>query len=79
MNADNVLQKELTQQEQFLDRIKQLCDGENGRPDNLVELAERVDIAKHSIYKWNVQKPTYDKVFEVAKVLETTVEYLIEG
>ena len=73
------MSKELSQQEMFLERIKQSCDGENGRPSNLVELAKRVDFAANSIYKWNVQKPTYDKVFEVAKVLNTTVEYLIEG
>jgi len=63
----------------FLNRIKSLCDGQNGHPDNLVDLAKRVDVATNSIYKWNSQKPTYDKVFEVAKELGTSVEWLVEG
>jgi len=66
-------------QEMFLQRIKECCDGENGRPKNIVELAERVNLAKHSIYKWNAQKPTYDKVAEVAEELNVTTDYLING
>lgn len=65
--------------EMFLQRIKDRCDGEDGRPKNIVDLAERVNLARNSIYKWNTQKPTYDKVFEVAQELQVTVDYLIKG
>lgn len=73
------MSQKLIDQEMFLQRIKECCDGENGRPKNIIELAERVSLAKHSIYKWNTQKPTYDKVAEVAEELQVTTDYLIKG
>ena len=64
---------------EMLSRVKDLCDGKEGRPKNLSELATRIGIGKNSIYKWSYKKPAFDRVYLASKQLNTTVEYLIEG
>lgn len=66
-------------QEALFERIRELCDGREGRPSGVVELSEDLGWGSTSIYKWKTQKAPYDRMYAVAKVLGVTVEYLVEG
>lgn len=63
----------------MFERVKELCNGENGKPHSITELAERLGWNTTYIYKWSYQKPPYDRVYAVAKELDVSMEYLIEG
>ena len=42
------------------------------------ELERKLGFAKSSIYKWDKNRPSVDRVLAVAKELETTVEQLMK-
>ena len=45
----------------------------------LTDLEKQAGISPKGIYKWDRQDPSVYKVYTVAKILDTTVEELLEG
>lgn len=45
----------------------------------LAELERQVGISNKGIFRWDEQEPSVYKVYKVAKILDTTVEELLEG
>ncbi len=58
------------------ENVKRIAD-EKGI--SILQIERDCGIKPSSIYHWNENKPSYDKVVSVAKRLGTTVEELTEG
>lgn len=55
------------------DRVQEMCDKRGITVNKLEQLAE---LSQGSIKNWDKHWPAIDKVYRVAEVLETTVDYL---
>lgn len=51
----------------------------NEKGISILQIERECGIKPNSIYHWNENKPSYDKVLAVAKYLKTTVEKLTNG
>lgn len=60
----------------MLDRIKELC--KNNRM-SLSALEKAAGLSCGSLCRWDENRPSVDKVAAVARVLNTTVDYLVNG
>ena len=60
----------------MLDRIKELCRGSRL---SLSALEKEAGLSSGSICKWDRCNPSAEKVAKVAKILHTTVDYLVNG
>ena len=60
----------------MLERIKNLCK-EKGM--SLKQVGVEAGLGDRSIYSWDTNAPSVDKVAKVAKVLETTIDYIYTG
>ena len=60
----------------MLHNIKEKC---KERHLTVAELERKAGITQRTIRRWDEQEPSVYKVFRVAKVLDTTVEKLLEG
>lgn len=58
------------------ENVKRIADAQNV---SILQIERECGIKPSSIYHWNENKPSYDKVVLVAKYLGTTVEELTEG
>ena len=56
------------------DNVKAACK-EKGITVNALE--EELNFARSSIYKWNIHKPSVDKIEAVAKALGKPIEYFL--
>ena len=61
---------------ELLDRVKLLIDGKGM---TVAELERRAGLGCGTIRKWDKSFPSVDKVQRVAKVLNTSIDYLITG
>lgn len=59
---------------QLLDRIKKIAK-EQGLTISNIE--EKLSFGKNSMYRWDINSPSVDKVILVANLLNTSVDYLI--
>ena len=59
-----------------LDRIKLIC---NQRDFTIAELERRADIGNGTIRRWGDTLPTADKLQRVARCLNVSIDYLING
>lgn len=59
-----------------LDRIKNLVEQKG---ITIAELERRANVGNGVIRRWDKSLPTGDKLQRVAKVLNTTIDYLING
>ena len=59
----------------LVENIKKACSMNN---ITIRELERRAGLPEHSIYKWNRNIPSVDRVARVADILKTTVEQLIK-
>lgn len=46
---------------------------------SLNELERRAGLRTQTIYKWDKNEPSVTKAYKVAKILNTTIEELLEG
>lgn len=46
---------------------------------SIAELERAVGVSPNSIHRWNNNIPSMDKIIKVAEVLETNVEFIING
>ena len=46
---------------------------------SVMALEEKLSFARGSIYKWDVNRPSIDKVVAVAKELEKPIEYFVDS
>ena len=60
----------------ILDRIKIIAK-EQGLTISSIE--EKLAFGKNSMYRWDTNSPSVDKVLLVANLLDTSIEYLITG
>lgn len=60
----------------MLEIIQKLCQ-EKGI--SIAEVERRANLGNGSIRRWGVAYPSIDKVDRVAKILNTTIEYLYTG
>lgn len=58
----------------ILDRIKDLS---KSKGLSLQALATKAGIGKNSIYKWNTQTPSIEKLTKVADILQVSTDYLL--
>ena len=58
------------------ENVKRIADE---KKISILEIERKCNIKPSSIYHWNENKPSYDKVCAVAKFLGVTVEELTEG
>ena len=56
------------------DRVKELADK---RKISLVELEDRLDFGKNSLYRWKTSAPASDKLQKVADYFEVSTDYLL--
>lgn len=61
----------------LVDRIKRLAYTKYGW--NLKTTAQKAGIGTNSIYRWKSQTPTTESLQKVATVLDTSVDYLLNG
>lgn len=61
---------------ELLDRVKLLIDGKGM---TVAELERRAGLGNGTLRNWDKSYPSVDKVQRVAKVLGTTIDYLITG
>lgn len=59
-----------------LDRIKAIVDSKGM---TIAELERKADVGNGTIRNWSKSLPTADKLQRVAKVLGTTLDYLVNG
>lgn len=59
-----------------LDRIKELA---KKRGWSLQKVAEKAGIGINSIYRWNSKTPSTQSLTKVAKVLDVSTDYLLNG
>lgn len=57
-------------------RIKDLADA---RGISIAELERRSDVGNGTIRRWGKTLPTADKLQRVARLLNTTIDYLVTG
>lgn len=57
----------------IFDRVKQLA---KNKKMSLREVNDKAHLGTNSIYKWKTSKPSSDSVSAVAKILNTTSDYL---
>lgn len=62
--------------DKLVDNIKDLCNGENNRPESIRELERRIPVSENTVHRWRVNAPSYIVVLKAAKILGTTVERL---
>lgn len=60
----------------ILDRIKELA---KKRGWSLQKVAEKAGIGINSIYRWNSKTPSTQSLTKVAKVLDVSTDYLLNG
>lgn len=58
----------------ILDRIKELSKSQGL---SLQAVAVKAGIGKNSIYKWDTQTPSIEKLTNVAKILHVSTDYLL--
>lgn len=58
----------------IVDRVKQLADNKGIK---ITDIEEACDLPVKSIYKWNKNKPSIDRVIKVAEYLRVDVGYLL--
>ena len=58
------------------ERIKIIA---KGKKISTAELARKVGVSPNSIYRWKNNIPSMDKIIKVAEVLETNIEFIING
>lgn len=61
---------------ELLDRVKLLIDGKGM---TVAELERRAGLGNGTLRNWDKSFPSVDKVQRVAKVLNTSIDYLITG
>lgn len=61
---------------ELLDRVKLLIDGKGM---TVAELERRAGLGNGTLRNWDKSYPSVDKVQRVAKVLNTSIDYLITG
>ena len=59
-----------------VDRIKELA---KKRGWSLQKVAEKAGIGINSIYRWNSKPPSTQSLIKVAKVLDVSTDYLLNG
>lgn len=59
-----------------LNRIKSLCDGKG---ITIAELERQANVGTGTIRRWNTTLPSGDKLQRVARCLNVTIDYLING
>ena len=59
-----------------VDRIKELA---KKRGWSLQKVAEKAGIGINSIYRWNSKTPSTQSLIKVAKVLDVSTDYLLNG
>lgn len=59
----------------MLHKIKEIA---KERGMTLTQLCEQAEVNRYRISKWDIEKPSVDKVVRVARVLECSVEDLVE-
>lgn len=69
----------MTAKTQLVKRIKALCDGQNGKPNNLRELALEFGWGENSIYRWDDNSPSLVRVQQVADRLNVNLDELVKG
>lgn len=62
--------------DKLVDNIKDLCNGENNRPESIRELERRIPVSENTVHRWRVNTPSYLVVLRTAEILGTTVERL---
>lgn len=72
-------ERNVTTHTQLIERIKLLCDGQDGKPKNLQELAKEFGWGENSIYRWEDNAPSLVRVQQVADRLDVTLDYLVRG
>lgn len=60
----------------MLERIKSEC---KSKKISIAELERRSDLTPNSIYRWNENVPSVDKIQKVAKILNVSIDFLING
>lgn len=60
----------------MLEIIQELC---REKGISIAEVERRANLANGSIRRWGAAYPSVDKVDRVAKILNTTIEYLYTG
>ena len=60
----------------LIEDIKILCKKHN---TSIPRLEKELGFSNGSVYKWDVNRPTVDKVQKVAEYLDTTVDSLVRG
>ena len=60
----------------MVESIRKLCKREG---ITLSALERRAGLPENSIYKWDVNRPSVDKVLAVAKILKSSVETIAKG
>lgn len=46
---------------------------------SVMALEEKLKFARGSIYKWDLNRPSIDRVYAVARELNKPMEYFVEG
>lgn len=59
----------------FFERIKQLADNEGL---SLTEVSKRAGLGSRTIYNWNKKSPSINNLISVAKVLNTSIDEILE-
>ncbi|MGJ8731422.1 helix-turn-helix domain-containing protein [Listeria aquatica] len=55
-------------------RIKKLCESRN---ITIAELERRTDLKNSTIYRWDTNKPSIDKIQKVADYFDVSTDYLL--
>lgn len=58
------------------ENVKRIADAQNV---SILQIERECGIKPSSIYHWNENKPSYDKVLLVARYLKVSVEELTDG
>lgn len=62
--------------DKLVDTIKSLCKKQG---KTFAEIEENCGLGERSIYKWDINIPSVDRVKKVAEYLGVTVEVLLDG
>lgn len=60
----------------MVDRIRELC---KGRKLSIHSLEEKIGFPNNTIAKWDVNRPSVDRVMAVADYFGVSAEYLVKG
>lgn len=58
----------------IVERIKKLCES---RKITIAELERRTDLKNSTIYRWDTNKPSIDKIQKVADYFDVSIDYLL--